>query len=112
MVFHFQLENVRQKTQTYPRLLRSGVPCHIVERFLQHTINMHSRRAVDWERWALLLIGYGNSGLPFYGGNVPVERAFQPGLVQHYRMKRLGKTANALERSLHDLKNLLQISTQ
>ncbi len=112
MIFHFQLKRVRQETQTHPRLLRPGVPRHIVQRFLQDAVNVHAGAAIHRKRRALFLIGYGNSGLSFYGRNVPVERALESGLVEHHRMQRLRKAANALQSSLHDLENFLQISTQ
>ena len=76
---------------------------HIIQRLLQHTVDMHPGAAIEEERHTLLFIGYGNSGLPFYHRNIPVK---------HYGMQSLRKTANALQRSLHDLKNFLQIRSQ
>src|SRR6202521_4157767 len=69
MIFHFQLKRFWQETQTHPRLRGPGVPRHIVEGFLQNAIDMHAGAAIHGKRHALLLIGYGNSGLSFYGRN-------------------------------------------
>src|ERR1700692_1045545 len=105
VIFYFQLQRIRQKTQTYPCLLGPGVPRHVVQRLLQDAVDMHSGTAIHRERLPLFHIGYGNSGLSFYVWDVPVERALQSRLVQHHRMQRLRETATTLQRSLPDLKN-------
>src|SRR6202158_201732 len=112
MIFYFQLQRLRQETQTHPCLLSPGVPRHVVQRLLQDAIDMHSSTAIHRERLPLFLIGYGNSGLSFYVRDVPVERALQSRLIQHYWMQRLRETANTFQCSLHDLKNFLQIRPQ
>src|SRR5580658_971442 len=75
MIFHFQFKRIRQEMQTHPHLLSARMPRHIVQRFLHDAVDMHPSAAVHGERRTLLLIGYGNSGLSFYSGDVPVERA-------------------------------------
>src|ERR1017187_8308743 len=112
MIFYFQLKNIRKETQTHPRLLGPGVPRHVVQRFLHNAVNMHPGAPVHRKSRTLLLIGYGNPGLTFYGRNVPVERALEPGLVQHHGMQRLRQAANALQSTLHDLENFLQVRSQ
>src|SRR5581483_10646377 len=73
---------------------------------------MHSGTTVHGKRLTLLLIGYGNSVLSFHGGNVPIQRAFKTGFVEHDRMKRLREAADALKSGLDGLKNFLQIGAQ
>ena len=73
---------------------------------------MHASGAIHGKGRTLLLIGYGNSGLPFYGRYVPVERALQSGLIEHYRVQGLRETANGFESSLDNLEHFLQIGSQ
>src|SRR3984893_16636410 len=112
MIFYFQLQRFRLETQTYPGLLGPGVPRYVIQRLLQDAVDMHSGTAIYRKGHPLFLIGYGNSGLSFYVRDIPVERALQSRLVEHHGMQRLRETANTFQRSLHDLKTLLQIRPQ
>src|ERR1700741_2884231 len=75
MIFYFQLQSIRQETQTHPCLLGSGVPRHIIQRLLEDAVDMHSGTAIHREGLPLLLVGYGNSSLALYVRDVRVERA-------------------------------------
>ena len=83
--------------QPNPRPLCPGMPGNVIQRFLQHTVDVDASTSVYGERLALLLIGYGNSGLPFHGGDVPIESALETGLVEHDGMKRLRQSANFVQ---------------
>src|SRR5215469_8689152 len=73
---------------------------------------MNAGAPTHGKRLPLLLIGYGKAGLSFHGGDLPVESAFEPSLIEHDRVERLRAAANALERGLHGLKNFLQIGSE
>src|SRR6478752_5937138 len=88
------------------------MPRHVVQCFLQNAIDVYPSAAVDRKRLPLLLIGYGNSGLSFHVGDVPVESALKSGLIEHNRVQSLGEAPDAFQSSLHGLKNFLQISAQ
>src|ERR1700722_14009279 len=88
------------------------MPRHVVERFLQHAVDVHTGGAIHGKRFALLLIGYGNSRLPFYRRHVPVERALQSSLIEHDGMQGLREATNAFERGLNGLKDFLEIGAQ
>src|SRR5450432_1946880 len=112
MIFDFQFERIAQESQPHPGLLRLRMPCNVIQRFLHHAVDVHTRPAIHRKRFALLLIGYGNSRLPFHRGYVPVESALKSGLVEHHRMQRLRKTAHTFQCRLDDLKNFLQVGAQ
>src|SRR5712664_4493025 len=42
MILHFELQRIRGKLQPDPRFARSGMPAHIIQRLLQHAINVRS----------------------------------------------------------------------
>src|SRR5215469_12181230 len=73
---------------------------------------MNAGAPTHGKRLSLLLIGYGKAGLSFHGGDVPVEGAFEAGLVEHHRVEGLREAANALERGLRGLENFLQIGAE
>src|ERR1039458_9611250 len=112
MIFYFQFKRIRQEAQTHPRRFGARVPRHIVQRFLHYAVDVHTCAAIHGERYTLLLIGYGNPRLSFYGRDIPVERALKPGLVQHHRMQRLREAADLLQCGLHDLENFLQVRSE
>src|SRR5215469_13865501 len=111
-VAHFQFERVGQEAKSHPSLPCPRVPGDIVQSLLQNTIHVDARRVVHWEGRTLLFIGYGNSGLPFHGGDVPVQCALEPSLVKHDRVQRLGKAAYFLQSRLNDLENFLEVEAQ
>ena len=54
------------------------------------------------------LVRNSNSRLPFHYWQIPFDRLFKSGLVEHDRMQRLRKTANFVERTLCDFSDLQQ----
>src|SRR5207302_939986 len=106
VIFYFQFEAVRQKTQAHPSLPCTRMSRNIVQSFLQDAVDVYAGAAIYRKRHALLIIRYGNPGLPFHGGNVPVEGALESSLVEHHGMQRLGQTSHALECRLGNLTNL------
>ena len=43
MIFHFEHQRGWQKVQANPGFFRAGMPRDIVQRFLQHAIDLHPR---------------------------------------------------------------------
>src|SRR5579859_5988788 len=111
-VFDLQLERAGQKAQSDPCLLRSRVARYVIQSLLQDTVDVYSSRAVDGKRLPLLLIGYGNSRLPFYVGDIPVHRALQSSFIKHDRVQGLGEAAHAFQRRLDGFKHFLQVGAQ
>ncbi len=103
MIFHFQLQALGQKSQTHPGFSGAGMPRHIIQSFLHNAINMDSGIAIHGKGCPRFLIGYVNAGLPFHHGQIPVQRAFQAGLVEHDGMQRLRQAAHLIQRGLRDL---------
>ena len=42
MILHFKLQEIRRKLQPDPGFARSGMPAHIIQRFLQDAIDVHA----------------------------------------------------------------------
>src|SRR4029077_6262778 len=112
MIFYFEFKRGGKETQPYPRPLDPRMPCHIVQRFLQHAVNVHTGGAIHWKGRSLFFIGYGNSGLPLNGGDIPVKSVLQAGLIEHHGMQGLGKAADFIQRRLSYLAYFLNVGAQ
>src|ERR1700677_3182064 len=84
----------------------------VVQRLLQHSVNVNGRATVQSEGYAGLLVAYVNSGLLLYCGNVPVHGAFQAGFVEHDGMQRLREAADVVQGRLRDVADFAQIGVQ
>src|SRR5690348_4954665 len=84
----------------------------IIQRFLQNTINMDCRAAIKSKWCSGLFIFHDDACLFFNCGEIPLQGAFEPGFIEHDRMKRLGKRADVVEGALRDFADLTQIGAE
>src|SRR5713101_3533817 len=112
MIFYLERQRMARKSQAHPRFLGARVPAYIVQRFLQHAVNLHAGIVVYAERRSRFFVVQFKAGLPLHGGNIPVERAFEALFLEQHRMKRLRQAANIVQRSLRDFANFLQVFAQ
>src|SRR2546429_10020696 len=94
VIFHFELQTFRHELQANPGFTSSRMPRDVIQCFLQNAIDMNGGVSIHKKRCSRFLIGYVNTGLPFHRGDIPVESTLQPGLIKHYGMERLRKTAD------------------
>ena len=102
MILHFELQRIRRELQPDPRFARSGMPAHIVQRFLQNAIDVHACACLDWEGLPGLLIVQRKARLVLHSGNIPVQSALQPRLFEKNWMQGLGKRSNFVQCRLRD----------
>ena len=57
-------------------------------------------------------VGDVDSGLFFYDGDVPVDRAFEAGFIEHHGMQGLREAANIFESGLGDVANFVKLGAQ
>src|ERR1700690_2513845 len=86
------------------------MPYHVVQSFLEDSIDVDAGTAIDWKRIAGFLVADGDPGLLFHHGNVPVHGAFEAGLIEHHRMERLREAANIFESLLRDVADFTKIA--
>src|SRR3989442_7038066 len=65
VIFHFELQTLRQELQANPGLTSSRMPRDIIQSFLQNAVNMNGGMTIHPKRCSRFLIGYVNTGLPF-----------------------------------------------
>src|SRR4051794_39642539 len=111
-VAYFEFKRLGQKTQSHPRLLCTRMPSDVVQGLLQNAIHVNTCCPVYRKGFPLLLIGYGNSGLSFHGGDVPIKRAFEASFVEHDRVQCLRQAADVFQRRLDNLQHFLQVGSQ
>src|SRR5579859_2580990 len=112
VIFHVQFQRFGQKAQANPCLPRSGMPCHIIQSFLQHAVNVDGRGAIQWKWSAGFFVTYRDTRLLFHGGNIPIHRVFESRFLQHDGMERLRKSADFVERGLRDIADFPEIRAE
>jgi len=88
------------------------MPRNVVQSFLQDSVHVDAGSAVHKKRLPLLLIGYGNSGLPFHSRDVPIECALEPRFVEHDRMQGLRQGPHFLETRLDNFAHFMEVGAQ
>src|SRR5262249_52740384 len=107
MILDFQSEAVGQIVQANPSFAYTSMTVYVVQRFLQHAIDMNARACLDGKQCSVLFIMHLDSRLAAYSRNIPVQCALQAGFFKQNGMERLGKRADIVERGLRDLLDLL-----
>src|SRR5690349_12656467 len=75
VILHFKLQRVPRVFQANPSVARSGVAGYIIQRFLQHAVDVYAGARFDRKRLAALFVMQPDARLPSYRGNIPVQSA-------------------------------------
>ena len=102
-----------REAQPHPGPVGAGMPRHVVERLLQHAVDVNRRRCRPPARAApVRSYDDGDAELLFDGREIPVDRALEPELLEDRRMQRLREAAHVVERRLRDLADLAQLGAE
>ena len=84
----------------------------VVQRFLHDPIHVYGGGPIDRDWRALALVRHAQTGLALHRRKIPVDGAFEAGLFEDRRVKRLRQAAHVGEHVLCDLGNFTQIGFQ
>src|ERR1035437_3901706 len=112
VIFHFEHYGFRQIPQAHRRPVGLRMLGDVVQGLLHDAIEVDGDGAVEFACHAGLLVVYLNARLLPEGGQVLIQRAFEPDFVQDHRMQRVRQSAHLVESGLHDFLYLAQIGAQ